>query len=122
MVAVGGSLIGKAASAAVSFNPITGGLPDTEGLFLISESQHRIFFIRSSYLPFFEVTDIYDNTGDLNHVITSGRALSNSKGNDKWDVLYSDEVPTEVVNNRQDLDPPSTGKTYIAMSLSPSIP
>jgi hypothetical protein len=109
--------LGPLAGAAAA-NPVAGNIPTTEGLFLVSEKEHRIFFIRSAYLPFFEVTDLYDAAA-LKNIVPKARG----KWKDKWAVLYSDDpdIPTEVVNNSQDLLPPAPGKTYIAMSLSPTI-
>jgi hypothetical protein len=117
-----GSLSSAAAGPLASLaqaNPSSGGIPTTEGLFLVSENEHRLFFIRSSYLPFFEVTDLYDEA-TLKDIIPKARSHGTK---DKWRVLYSDDddVPTVDVANRQNLLPPDPGKTYIAMSLSPTI-
>src|SRR5690348_12216285 len=67
--------------------PAGGGIPTTEGVFLICEKEHRIFFIRSVYLPYFEVTDLYPTEDNLHDIVTYCR--NHSK--DKWRVLYSDD-------------------------------
>jgi hypothetical protein len=91
-------------------------VPETEGIFLFAEDEDRLFFIRSVWLPYFEVTDKVSNLPD----VMNWRGHGKSK---KWSVLYSDDIidtkPTVIQpESGEELPPPSANSTYIAMSLT----
>jgi hypothetical protein len=117
------ALAGSAVNAGLAFEDANAAVPNTEGMFFFAEKSDRVFFISSAWLAYFEVTDFYSET-DLQKVIKWRN--SNFNGKEKWRVLYTEElndfnsnVVTAWKDPPEQLNAPS--KTYIAMSLSPSI-
>jgi hypothetical protein len=115
---VKGIIVALASSVGGAFLTVDAkaALPTTEGVFLIAPDAKRIFFIRSAYLPYFEVTDRYSST-ELDNVVS---VYKNHGKKEKWSVLYSDDYAGDTQpENGDNLSPPAN--TYIAMSLSPPI-
>jgi hypothetical protein len=112
----------------------TDAVPLTEGFFFVVNSKDditaRLFFLKSSWLPFFELTDqFYDPAaGDpyakKKKLLQSFRSKSRTTGTSRWDVLYSEEIdPKYILPSASGaidvLDP--AGQTYLACSISPDL-
>jgi hypothetical protein len=99
--------------------------PTSEGFFLIAptkgdKGEDRIFFLKSSWLQYFEVTDQFGGS-------TRDTILKRSRKADyqKWYVLYGDDLESNnlhlVSQPSVEVPPPPSGGTYLAMSISPSV-
>lgn len=139
----------SATSPAVAVAPDGGTLvgdvrPVTEGFFVVisgkDQFEDRVFFLNSSWLPFFEITDLYFDPDPHSNPHTRKNALVQKIKNKvddlespgggskkrKWHVLYSDDIPGSLVATNPGtvnyLKPPPDGKTYLAMSIDDTKP
>jgi hypothetical protein len=121
----------------------------TEGFFLIAKQhgsggndKERLFFLKSEWLSYFEITDEYYNTGlsqvtdYIRKVCKVCAGVDGRQDNGVFEMLYADDilnvtdpntnVTTGVVPNTLstvvDLPPPPAGTTYLAQMISPPAP
>lgn len=99
--------------------------PVTEGFFFVipappgksnSVETSRIFFLKSSWLPYFELTDLI--SVDLTKKKKVYDLLQGSHV--KWGVMYSDNIPAaalQKIDNSEAFAQPAV--TYLAMSIAP---
>ncbi len=105
-------------------NPSSKDAP-AEGFFIVWKegSQSRVFFLRSTWLSYFEITDLSVNSSDLGKVVN--KIENPSKAGAKkhaWSVLYADDLLSSdllTLNNVTDFGPPPFGSTYLAMNIAP---
>jgi hypothetical protein len=107
--------------------------PTVEGFFFVvygtDADADRIFFLKSSWLPFFELTDLYYNSAYSQKQKGKNDMVYKIKHHGKkkqWDVLYTEDInPQFILANASAsdvidvLDP--LGRTYLACSLSPNL-
>jgi hypothetical protein len=101
--------------------------PPKDGFFLILDSKNgdsdpRIFFLSSSWLPYFEVTDLMIDKNDsakYPKFIKRARARRSVTAI----ALYVEDLGNEnlLVNPDAVNVPDPGGKTYLAMSISPAL-
>ena len=87
----------------------------------------RLFFLKSEWLSYFDVTDLYTQT-DLDNVVGKVQNKArNDNRSQRWSVLY-----TDVLDSNKDVveaslavattfPAPPPNSTYLAMSISPGI-
>ncbi|NGO55778.1 hypothetical protein [Allomesorhizobium camelthorni] len=117
-------MLGSAAFLSAS-GPISAAQanPNAEGYFL-TVGDDRIFFIRSEWLVYFEVTALVADQTKLHRIV---RKISRHSKKKQSSALYIDDVPGDASERLRVIDPqlgslmptipPTSGHTYLAMMV-----